>query len=243
MKNKLKLIGVLLFVYVILFEFILPINKILPKPSLLAESFVDVWFDYSLFESLGITTTIIYLSLFTAFIFIHFTAPLILRLKLEITSSLESLKIFHYFPAFFFAILFVYWFNNSLLAEFLFGFLSSFILLAIETQKLTERINFNYVLVAKNLGLSKYHIYSKVVYKNIQPYLFERLLKIHYYLWILIMIYEFIGKINGFGGAYNYVLLYNDFTGLFSIAVIISLLILIGDQTLKFINNKIFFWE
>ncbi len=242
-KDKLRLIAVLIFVYIVLFEFILPINKLLPKPSLLAESIVDIWSDYNFLESLASTTTVIYLSLLISYVTIHFKSPYLIKLKFELPELLGSLKIFRYFPAFFFAIIFIYWFGDSFIAEIVFGIIVSTLLLSFEVINQVKMVNNNYLDVARNLGLNGIRLYSKVAYKNIQPFIFFKLQHIHYYLWVLIMIYEFVGRINGLGGVYYYALTYRDFTALFSFALIISILILLGDIILKYINEKIFFWE
>ncbi|MEW6195646.1 MAG: ABC transporter permease subunit [Bacteroidota bacterium] len=242
-KDKIRLILVLIFIYIVLFEFILPINKLLPKPSLLAESIIVVWSDYNFFESLAWTTTVIYLSILFSFIIIHFVSPYLIKLELELPALLESLKIFRYFPAFFFAIIFVFWFGESLFAELLFSIIVSTLLLSFEVINQSKMINHSYLDVARNMGLNGIKLYSKVAYKSIQPSIFAKLQRIHYYLWVLIMIYEFIGRANGIGSVYFYALSYRDFAALFSFALIISILILLGDIILKFINEKIFAWE
>lgn len=233
----------LLFVYIMLFEFILPVNKVLPKPSLLLDSIIDVWFDYNLLEAAAITTFAVYISLFISFFSVIIFSKILLKISFELPTAIESFKIFRFFPAFFFVVLFSYWFDNSFLAEIFFAIISSILLASSTLMTLSKKINKTYVDVAVNLGLSKSAIYSKVIIKYIQPLFFEEYKKIHYYIWILVMIYEFVSNINGFGGIYLNALKFNDFTGLFAIAIIISLLIWFGNFVLNLINKKIFFWE
>lgn len=59
-KSKIVLTVTLIFIYILLFQFILPVNKVLPKPSLLIESFIIIWSDYNLLTSLAVTSTVIY---------------------------------------------------------------------------------------------------------------------------------------------------------------------------------------
>lgn len=244
LKSKVYFVGILLFIYIILFEFILPVNKVLPKPSLLYESlFIYIWRDYNLISAIAITTTIIYSSIILSYLFIYFLAGTIIKYTVEFPEAIEKLKVFKYFPAFFFAILFSYWFDNSIVAEFLFALISSFGLILFNMISEIKNHNPIYTEVAINLGLEKKSIYSKVIFKNIQPNLFIGLNRIHYYLWILIMIYEFICGINGFGGVYKTALLYRDFAGLYSIALVISILILVGSFLINIIKEKLFFWE
>jgi NitT/TauT family transport system permease protein len=243
MKSKLTFIFVLLFIYVILFEFILPLNMVLPKPSLVFESFSYIWADYNFLEAIAITSTSVYLSLFVAYIAVSALSGLIIQLAIEYPYAIEKLKVFRYFPAFFFAIIFSYWFENSILAEFLFAFLSSFILISIQLVIKVKKHNKVYVDVASNLSIKKNKIYSNVIFKNIQPYLFSELIRIHYYMWVLVMVYEFINAIGGFGGVYKTALIYRDFSGLFSIAILISILILFGSYMIKIIHEKLLYWE
>lgn len=242
-KSKILFLITILFVYVILFEFILPFNKVLPKPSLLLESFISVWKDYSLVESMAITTTTIYLTLAISYLVISLISGYLLKIFFEFPEVIEKLKIFRYFPAFFFAILFSYWFANSIAAEILFAFLSSCLLMISVFLTSTKTSSRTYFDVAMNLGLKGEDIYRQVAFKNIQPKFISESSRIHYYLWILVMIYEFINEINGFGGVYRIALMYNDFSGLFSFAIVISLLIWFGDIVIKFIHEKIVFWE
>ncbi|MEW6507928.1 MAG: ABC transporter permease subunit [Bacteroidota bacterium] len=243
MRSKFTFVLVLLFVYVVLFEFILPLNKVLPKPTLVLYSFGYIWTDYNFLEAVTITSTSVYLSLLLAYFVVNLTAGFIIKYAVEYPEAVEKLKVFRYFPAFFFAILFSYWFHNSIFAEFLFAFLSSLVLIVIQLIAALKNYNKVYVEVAKNLGVENQQIYSKVIFKNLQPNLFTELVRIHYYLWILVMVYEFINSINGFGGVYRTALQYNDFAGLFSIAILISVLILFGSLIIKIFHEKIIFWE
>lgn len=243
MKSKVTFVLVLLFTYIILFEFILPFNKVLPKPSLLYESFLYIWKDYDLLSALAITSTVIYLAIILAYLVVYVSAGIIIKFALEYPDAIEKLKVFRYFPAFFIAILFSYWFGESLVAEFVFAFLTSFALILFHLISEIKNHNPVYADTASNLGLNKYSICSKVIFKDIQPNHFNGLIRIHYYLWILVMIYEFINNIGGFGGVYKTALIYRDFVGLFSVALVISILILFGSIVINYIKEKLFFWE
>lgn len=242
LKSKIQFLTALIFVYVILFEFILEHNKILPKPSLLLESFISIWKDYDLVETIAITTTTIYLAIAISSFFIYRFSGYILKIFFEYEEVIEKLKIFRYFPALFFAILFSFWFSNSIMAGFLFALLSSGLIMIVRLLSYSK-INRTYFDVALNLGLNKNEIYRKVVFKDILPRFVTEFSSIHYYLWILVMIYEFVNEIKGFGGIYRTALAYNDFTGLFPIAIIISILIWFGSIIINYMNNKIVFWE
>lgn len=242
-KTRISLTITLLFVYVMLFEFILPVNKVLPKPSLLIESFISCWSDYNLLTALAITTTIIYLSLMIGYFLMALFAKNFFHYFVYFKDLTETLKVYRYIPSIFAPIIFIYWFNNSIIAEFLFGFITVIFFLKLALLNEVKNIKEEYYLAAKNLGLSNKEVYRKVIYKSIQPSLFSSIDKIHYYLWIIILIYEFIGGGNGFGRVYYKILAFNDFTALFAVTIIISFLIWLGSLSIKFIHEKYFFWE
>jgi ABC-type nitrate/sulfonate/bicarbonate transport system permease component len=58
-----------------------------------------------------------------------------------------------------------------------------------------------------------------------------------------VLIYEFIGNSGGLGYLYSVLLEYLDFAGLFAVAIIISLLIWLGNLVLKFFDNKLIYWK
>lgn len=243
LKSKLIFLFALIFIYVLLFEFILPINKFLPKPSLLAETFVSLWPVYDLFRAFAITTTVVYLSLAVGYFVLFLKSKYVIMFAHELPASAETLKVFKYFPPFFIAMMFAFWFGDSFYAELLFGILVVTFLTLNKLFKEATKVKSEYLLVAKNLGLAKNKIYSKIIWKAVEPEVFKELFNIHYFLWIIIMIYEFVSNISGFGGIYRTALLYNDYSALIVVAVIISIIIFTGNQLLTLIQNKIFFWK
>ncbi|MEJ5350153.1 MAG: ABC transporter permease subunit [Melioribacteraceae bacterium] len=232
----------LLFVYILLFEFILPVNKVLPKPSLLIESFSSIWLDYNLLTSMALTTTAVYLSLILSFAVIFFLSKQFIYYIISFKDIYDSIEFYKYIPSLFAVIIFVYWFNDSILAEFIFGFVFASALLKISLFDELKNIKEEYYIAARNMGLNEKEIFKKVIFRSLEPALFKKLIKIHYSLWMIILIYEYIDG-NGFGGAYKKILLYGDFAGIFVLTIIISLLIWIGSLLLKFIQAKYFFWE
>jgi sulfonate transport system permease protein len=243
MRSKFIFFIVLVFVYVMLFEFVLPINKVLPKPSLLIETFYYMWPVYNLLQAFAITSTAVYLSLIAGYFVVAFTAKQIISASYGLSYSLSTLKIFKYIPPFFVAILFAFWFNNSFYAELLFGLLTVVFSLCSKMIYEAKNVKEEYVLVGKNMGLNKCDIYSKIIKKAIEPTIAKELKSVHYYLWIIILIYEFVAGIQGFGGFYKTALMFNDYSALIAVAIIISFIIWLGDFLLSFIQNKLLFWE
>ena len=164
-KSKLTFLIALIFIYVMLFEFILPVNKVLPKPSLLVETFISIWPIYHLLQALAITTTVIYTAIAIGYLVTVLRSRFIIRASYELPHSVESLKLFRYFPPFFVAILFVFWFGDSLYAEFLFALLAVTFMLSSNLYSEAKKVKKEYLLVSKNLGVPQNKIYSKVIWK------------------------------------------------------------------------------
>lgn len=242
-KTKFTFLIVLIFVYTALFEFILPVNKVLPKPSLLLEASISVWTDYHLLQALAITSTVIYISLLIGYFITVLKSSFIIRASYEFPGSIETLKLFRYFPPFFIAILFVFWFEDSIYAEFLFALIAVTFMLSNKLYSEAKNVKQEYLLVSKNLGIPQSKIYSKVVWKAVEPEVFRSLLNVHYFLWVIIMIYEFIGNIGGFGGVYRSALLFNDYSAFISVAILISIIIWLGNYVITLIYDKYFSWK
>jgi ABC-type nitrate/sulfonate/bicarbonate transport system permease component len=234
---------VLLGLYIILFEFVLPVNKILPKPSLLWESLIAIWADYNLLEELSVSTMVIYGGMIISYTILYiFRVPLI-KLITVFNPGLQKLSFLKYFPAFFYAVLFAFWFPNSLWAEFGFVFLAIIFYMLLQISNNLESTSNNFILTAKNLNCSENKIIGDVVWKSVLPKIFEGMIKIHFVIWILVLLYEFVGDYFGLGHVYNTALQYNDFAGLFSIAIYVALLIKLGSMAISFTKSKLIYWE
>ncbi len=242
-KHQLIVFLTFVFVYVLLFEFILPVNKILPKPSLLLESYSSLWTDYNLFGAFAITTSVIYLSIIVGYLFAASISGMLIKSFYNTPGIFNGLKIFRYFPAFFYAILFAYWFEGSIIAEFIFTFLAVVFILGLNIFNQLGSVKPEYIESAKSLGIYESKIYSEVIWKSIQPEIFESLFRLHYYIWVLVLLFEFVGGSDGFGLIYRSLLTFQDLAALFSLAILISLLIWLGKFLIRFFQKKLIYWE
>jgi NitT/TauT family transport system permease protein len=234
---------VLLFVYVVLFEFILPVNKVLPKPTLLWQSLIAVWSDYSLLQEISLSTLIIYSGILSSFLILYLFRTPILKLLFNFGYVFPKFSFLKYFPAFFYAVIFAYWFPDSPYAEFLFVFVAVIFYLMLTITQNTDKVNKNLIDVAANLNLSESEIYSEVIWKNLLPYILDGLIKIHFLFWIIVLLYEYVGDYFGIGHVYNTALQYNDFSGLFSIAVYVALLIKFGSFVIEYTKSRMIYWK
>lgn len=241
-KNRIVLFITLLFVYIALFEFILPVNKILPRPSLLAESFLYIWRDYNLIYAFTISTTVIYLMLMLGFFLVYIRIAWLMKVFVELEATILSLRLFRYLPAFFFAVIFNLWFNEKLLGEFMFALTLVLFLMSKKIFEESKNVKEEYILIARNLNSTPGDIYKDIYWKSSLPALSEYVKQIHYYLWVLVLLYEFIGNSFGLGSIYRQALGYNDFTALFTLAIMIALLIWFGSFLIETIKNKLIHW-
>lgn len=242
-SKQLSLVVAFIFIYIVLFEFVLFPIRFIPKPSILFESFISLWDTYNLAVLLFSTTSIIYIALLIGSLVITFSAKFILKIIYEYPGLMNLNIPFKYFSIFFCALLFNIWFSDSLTAEFVFAFLVVLIFLLSALNSESQNPKEEYVLTAKSLGLSSSEIYGKVIWKDLQPSIFNRLAKLHISLWTIILIYEFVGQNEGIGSLYFLAYSYNDIAAIIALGILISLLILIGNMIIKYLYNKIFFWE
>ena len=242
-KKNLIILLVVIVVYYLLFEFILPINKILPKPSLLLESFSSLWSDYHLLSSFAVSASAVYTSIIIGYLIINFTSGFWIAAFSKNENLFLPFKLFRYFPAFFYAVIFAFWFPESILAEYFFALIASVFFLALTIKTELPDVKKEYLDSAKSLGVPETDINSKIIWKIIQPGVFESLTRLHYYLWVLVLVFEFVGEISGFGGIYDELLSYHDFAALFALAIFISLIIFAGTSFINFFKNKIIYWR
>ena len=106
-----------------------------------------------------------------------------------------------------------------------------------------KKVKEEYLHSARNMGITEMQIYKTVIWKSIQPAVTKKSLKIHSYIWMLILVFEFIGNESGFGFVYRQLLEFNDFTSIFSLSIVIALIILIGNLLINYIRSKTIFWE
>jgi ABC-type nitrate/sulfonate/bicarbonate transport system permease component len=241
-KNSYFFFLTLLFVYVALFEFILPVNRILPKPSILAESFTHVFSDYNLLTAILITISVIYLGLIISYITIFLFSAFLFKIFVEIKEVAQSLKLFRYFTLIFFVITFNYWFPEKLFAEYIFASLTALFMVTKKMHIESSAVKKEYLDVAQNLGLTQNKIYKDVYWKYWQPSLAQNYEQIHYSLWGIILLYEFIGNNSGLGYAYRNALLYKDYTAFLIFVIIISILIWIGNSIIRMIKKNMINW-
>jgi ABC-type nitrate/sulfonate/bicarbonate transport system permease component len=247
-KNQLKKIKYFLFAYcilwILLFEFILPVNQILPKPSVVAESFPDLWKDYNLPVNFLSTVTVIFLALTAAYFCVKYLSPFLVEKNNFISLFINSLEWFSEFlPGIVIGLLLIFWFPESEFVEFIFAFATAFFSLTIRFQNESEKPDEEYILAARSLGMKEPAIVKNVIWKNAQPKLMSHLINLHFYLWSILIVFEFIKGGLGLGVIFRRALEYNDISATFSVFIITALAIYLGTLFLRMIRNKFVFWS
>lgn len=243
--NRIKFFAALVFVYVVLFQFILPANAFLPKPALFVESFVYIWNDYQLLVASGYTVSIIYSSLIISYIIIFLLRGTLIRFLEEFRHIVFTFHLFRYVPLFILMVLFSYWFTISILAEFAFAVILTAFYFAGKMFAEIKNVKQEYVTVALNLGISKSKIYSEVYWKELQPKIFDPSTdgRFQLYLWFVVLVYEFINDAHGLGAAIRNAFYFHDYTALLYFVLITDLVIWCFAAVLKYIESKLIFWN
>lgn len=247
-KNSVKTVYYLVvsyfFIWIILFEFVLPVNQILPKPSIVFQSFPDLWSDYNLPLNYLSTVSIIYCSLFFSYYLVKILAPYLKEINNFISVFIYSLEWFsEYVPGIIIGLLLIFWLPESQYIGIVFAFGTAFTSIMIKFQKESENIKEEYIVAAQSLGFKDNKIIKLVIWKEIQPRLMEHIFNLHYYIWSVLIIFEFIKGGLGLGTIFKQALKFNDLSAIFSVFLIIGISVFLGKFGLKNIRRKFFFWS
>lgn len=242
-KENLKILFTLVFVYVVLFEFALPPNDILPKPSLLLEAFTSLFGDYDILDKLFITASSVYAGMLLGFGLLYISRSFLYKTSGMFSKNTPGFNIFRYIPAFFYAVLFSFWFEASIWAELVFAVIAVYFLLVKSYVSATGNVKEEYITAARSLGYSDKRISDEIIWKAVLPEIMSQLKTVHYYIWTGIIVYEFVGNNNGIGFIYNSIIEYKDLSALLGLAILLSILVLIGVIVLNSVSKKIINWE
>jgi ABC-type nitrate/sulfonate/bicarbonate transport system permease component len=230
--------------WIILFEFIIPSNNILPKPSIVIDSFGALWKDYHLLRNFISSTASVYISIIAAYYLIRVLNKFLLHEKAGIRNFIFSIEWFSkYLPGIVLGFLLIYWFPQSEYIKYLFIFVVVFNSLLLKHSGLSGSINQDYIDAALSLGADSKTISNKVIWKSIQPDLMEHIFNSHLYFWAMLILFEFANYGNGFGSIFRHALEFKDLSALFAAMIILGIIIFIGATIIKLSKNKFFFWS
>jgi len=242
-KVILSFISGMLSIYIILFEFIVPANKILPKPSILIETVPSLYQDYNFLSAFLLTFSAIYSVMLISYFLMKIGNNILVTFTENFPGLKELFTIGKYFVPLFLIFLFQLWFDDSLWGEYLFIFAIVMGTLKSTIADEISSVKEAYINSAKSLGLTKREILDKVIWKSIQPKAYDSLVKIHIPIWSLVIIYEFICNTDGVGAIFKLALKYNDLSLVILLIAILIITILFMEFILKSIMKKYFFWN
>ncbi len=238
-----SVVAVFLFVYIILFEFILPVNQILPKPSILIESFSSLINDYNFIVSYLFTFSILYSIFFVSYFIIKIFFPLVIKTSFLLPKVDHLISLWKYALPIFLVFLFEIWFGNSIWGEILFLIVLAISLLKIEILQNINKVKDQYISSARSLGIDQNRIIKDIYWKSFQPQLFDVLIKNHLILASYILIYELISSSNGLGNLLGLAIKYKDLSIIILVIILIIITLEIAEQIIRRIKIKFFFWE
>lgn len=232
----------LVFIYIVLFEFIIPANKFLPKPSILLDSIPSLFNDYNFLFSFLFTVSTIYATMVISYSFIRVGNQLLINFLNLFPGSKSLFVIGKYFTPIFLVFLFELWFGNSVWGEYLYVLIIIMGILKESVSTQIENILTEFIDSAKSLGIDDTGIIKNVVWKSLQPELFSSLRKNHIILWGYVLLYEFVCNTGGIGSIYNTALNYNDLSIVVLLIAITIFTFLIMEYAFEQLKKKYFFW-
>ena len=244
LKNLHRLLLFYLLLWIVLFEFVLPANNFLPKPSVVLLSFDALWRDYKLPVNFLATISSVYIALIAAYFIAQYLSPFIFKKNHFLSEFLFSLHWFSiYVPWIIFGIFLIYWFPVSPIVEFLFLLTTAFFSLIIKIKEEAVNVKKEYIDSAVSLGADENIIARKITWKAIQPKIIKHTIQLHFSLWSLAIVFEFIKNGYGLGTIFRKTLDYRDLSALFAVSIIIGIFVYLGNSAIKYYRNKFCHWS
>jgi ABC-type nitrate/sulfonate/bicarbonate transport system permease component len=243
-KKHFYLLFVFLLLWVILFEFILSPNQILPRPTIVITSIIALFEDYQFLNNLISSISAVYISFLAASFFLWIIKSYLINNQKLFSLVAISLKgIYGIIPGIFWGLFLIYWFPDSELIKYIFIFFTSFLYLFIKLELEIKKVNIEFIDSAISLGCEKNFVSSKVYWKAVEPALALSLTDLHLYLWTIIIVFELIKGGLGVGSVLRSTIQYKDLSAMFISVIFICIIIFMGSFIIKHIKNKYFSWS
>jgi ABC-type nitrate/sulfonate/bicarbonate transport system permease component len=242
-RKYVYLFSALLLVWIVLFEFVLSPNQMLPKPSVVILSFGSLITDYGLFRNLLSTLSVLYFSFITACLAVWiFRSHLIQNNFIRYFAFLPG-WLSRFVPSVLIMLFLVFWLKGSEYIKYLLLFLTGFTLLINKLEHEIKNSRSEFSDAAASLGADNDFLSRNIIWKSIEPSIAGYLPGVHIYLWSVLLVFEFIDGERGMGSILYKALLYRDLSSLFSSTIIIAFIILSGEIVLNLMKNKFFSWS
>ena len=227
-----------------MFEFILPANQILPSPSVVILSFGALWHVYKLPVNFLITVSVVYFSLLIAYTVIYLLRNFLIKHTHILSEFIFSLNLFSkYIPGIIFGLFLLFWFPLSPYIEFVFAFGTAFFSLLIKLREEVAAVNAEYIESAISLGAGSELVRKKIIWNSAQPGLIRHLFDLHFYIWTVLIVFEYFKGQYGLGNIFRTALQYGDLSALFTNTIIIAITIYLGSHLIRYVRYKFFNWS
>jgi ABC-type nitrate/sulfonate/bicarbonate transport system permease component len=238
------LLLVLFILWFLLFGYVFAPNQILPEPSIALLSLISSFKDYHLLVNIVSSFSAIFIPLIVAYFFLWTFRIILINYKKQFDSLALYIKwISSIFPGILLGLFLIYWFPDSEIIKYLFIFIISLAFLTDKFEKSIKTVNSEFIDSAISLGAGKNFLSNKIYWKSVEPFMADSLIDIHFYLWSILIVFEFIKGGFGLGAVLSKALLYKDLSALFTSVLIIGFIILISTFIIKFFRNKYFYWS
>ncbi len=242
-KDRIKFFGILIFLYSILFEFIVPVNRYFPKPIIIIDSFKDLFYDYNLAPSIILTSLIVLFVMLSSYLLIFLFRGIIISFLHNYKNLSKILLIFRNTPVIFVPIIFLFWFGANIMTEFIFVWFAAFVYLSVILNRSQKQISQAYIDSALSLGISQKKIYNEIFWKSIEPDLFDSFRNLNLLLWFCALLIEYIAGNFGIGSVYFQGFMYKDISAVFALTIFVSAIVGVIDWLLVIVKNYLIFWS
>lgn len=237
-----KIILAIIFIYLILFEFIFPSNKIFPSASIIWLSIIELFDKFNFLMNLLSTLSAVYISILFNYLMMKILFPYF-RDHLMNSAERNFISFITFIPFFLLSIIFVLWLPDFIFTKYLVASLIIFPLTLNELFCQSGDDSSEYYDFYKSLGLKETTIKNKIIFKLKEPEYFYSQLKNHTLIWSVVLIVEFLQQQEGIGNILRIAFKYQDISITFTITIIISLTVFLLHFAFKKLYDKIYFWK
>lgn len=242
-KISLYIIGGFVGVWIILSEFVFKASNFFPSPYQVILSYSDLFSAYDFFINLISTVSAIYFAYIFNIFLLRIIFPII-NFNLRSVRYLSMISsFFFYIPGIMIGIILIYWFGDTFIIKLIFAVIVTTIFMFQKIIRYDEKKSINIIDSAKSFGMTDRQIKRNVIWKFIEPEIFEEAIDKHIYLWSAVIAFEYIQNYDGVGFILRKALGYNDISLMISLLLLITILVFLGDHLLKVVCEKYLFWN
>ena len=244
-KTKINIYLVIIFIimWTILTELLFKGSQILPSPSLIIISFIDLFKSYNFLINLISSISVIYISIFLTIVIIRIKFPLLNYNSIIIKYLMQIPSFFLFVPGIMIGVLLINWFGDSYLIKLFYTVFVTSLFIYRTILKFDSSEIINQINAVKSLGVSDTLIRREIIWKFMEPEILKDLMEKHLYLWSTVIAFEFIQNSYGIGSLLRSAFEFNDLSIIISLIILLAIIVFTGEKLLRFINGKYFYWK